>query len=148
MKEARRSYRINTLSLQELNFILQQLGDRFDELEGRRGTPAFKSNVDLDGNRITDSGAPVDSTDVAIKGSVDTLETSVNTSISTINSSITALVAAQTGSLNKAGISGGQVAYGGTGAGESLILFSTTNSTKGWVGYADSNGTVLHGWKG
>ena len=41
VREARRSFRLNSLSLEELNFMLAQLGDRLDELEGRRGTPKF-----------------------------------------------------------------------------------------------------------
>lgn len=138
MTEARRSYRINNLTTQELNFVLQLIADRLDELEGRRGTPTFKADVVMDGNRITDLGTPANATDAAIKGQVDDA-----------TASIAAAVTAQSGYLNKAGISGGQVAYGGTGSGESMILYSTSHSTKGWVGYADPNtGTVLHGWKG
>lgn len=151
MTEARRSYRINNLTTQELNFVLQLLADRLDELEGRRGTPTFKGNVVMDGNRITDVGSPTDSTDAEIKGSLDTLTSTVSSlsdTVDTISSDLSAVVDPQTGYLNKAGISGGQVAYGGTGSGEDLILYSTSHATPGWVGYADSNGTVLIGWNG
>ena len=53
VREARRSFRLNSLSLEELNFMLAQLGDRLDELEGRRGTPKFRSSVDMGLNRVT-----------------------------------------------------------------------------------------------
>lgn len=45
MTEIRQSYFLANLSLEELNRVLIRLADRLDELEGRRGTPRFKSSA-------------------------------------------------------------------------------------------------------
>lgn len=55
-REARQSYTLSSNNIAELNFILAQISNRLDELEGRRGTPRFKSNVDMGSNRITSVG--------------------------------------------------------------------------------------------
>ena len=137
VRENRRSYRLAGLSVGELNFILEQVADRLDQLEGYRGTPSFLSAPDMGGNRVMNVGTPILASDAATNGDLNA-----------VSSSLDVAVAAQSGYLNKAGQAGGQVAYGGTGSGQSLILYSTTNATKGWVGYADSTGTILHGWRG
>ena len=41
MPEVRRIYRLNSASVEELNFVLSQLGDRLDQLEGFRGKGNF-----------------------------------------------------------------------------------------------------------
>lgn len=52
---------------------------------------------------------------------------------------ITLAVALSSDALYKPGLAGGQIAHGGTGAGEDLILRSTTNPTKGDVLIEDSD---------
>jgi hypothetical protein len=42
--------------------------------------------------------------------------------------------------LVKAGLSGGQTAYGGTGAGDDLTLHSTSHATKGNINLKDDTG--------
>jgi hypothetical protein len=43
MPEARRYWRINNMDINEINTVLNQIADRFDQLEGYRGTPTFLS---------------------------------------------------------------------------------------------------------
>ena len=78
VREARRSFRLNSLSLEELNFMLAQLGDRLDELEGRRGTPKFRSNVDMGLNRVTQMQSGSSATDGATVVQVDDVEASLD----------------------------------------------------------------------
>lgn len=52
-REARRNFRLTSLNLEEINFCFGLLMDRIDELEGRRGTPQFKSNIDMGSNKVT-----------------------------------------------------------------------------------------------
>lgn len=51
MAEARYIYHLNRLDLNELNFILSQLADRLDQMEGYKGRPQFKNDVDFGGNK-------------------------------------------------------------------------------------------------
>ena len=54
-REIREIYRISNLDINSINRIFQLLGDRLDELEGRRGTPEFKEEllvVDADGETL------------------------------------------------------------------------------------------------
>ncbi|MDI6741616.1 MAG: hypothetical protein QMD11_02660, partial [Smithella sp.] len=78
VREARRSFRLNSLSLEELNFMLAQLGDRLDELEGRRGTPKFRSNVDMGLNRVTQMQSGSLATDGATVVQVDLVNSSLD----------------------------------------------------------------------
>ena len=78
VREARRSFRLNSLSLEELNFMLAQLGDRLDELEGRRGTPKFRSSVDMGLNRVTQMQSGSLATDGATVVQVDNVVASVD----------------------------------------------------------------------
>ena len=64
-KEARRSFRVSSLTVDQVNFALGMIADRMDELEGRRGSPEFKADVDLNSNRITNVGAASESDDAA-----------------------------------------------------------------------------------
>ena len=73
MAEARRVYQLSDLSLPAINFLLSQLGDRLDQLEGYRGTPTFKSDLDLQGNRGKNAGSGSDSTDLANVGQISSL---------------------------------------------------------------------------
>ena len=41
MSESRRFYRIQNLNINEVNWVLGQLSDRLDEMQGVRGTPTF-----------------------------------------------------------------------------------------------------------
>lgn len=51
----RRIYRIVAPSVDEINFVLGQIADRLDQMEGFRGTPEFKSNVNFGGNEGTNA---------------------------------------------------------------------------------------------
>jgi hypothetical protein len=52
MTQIKTFYNLNNLDLRELNFILGQITDRIDKLEGLRGTPHFYANVNAGGNKI------------------------------------------------------------------------------------------------
>lgn len=67
MKEGRQNYTIGNMELGQLNFVLTLLGNRLDELEGRRGTPTFKNVPDMDGNRISNVGVPTQPADALTK---------------------------------------------------------------------------------
>lgn len=71
MSEARRYYAINNLDINDINYIFNQLSDRLDQLEGYRGTPTFKSDVDFGGNKGVNAGNASSSTDFATLGNVD-----------------------------------------------------------------------------
>lgn len=73
MAEIRENLRLSDLNLEELNRIMGRLQDRLDELEGRRGTPLFKSSVDMDGNRITNSVTSSQTTDTVIQSEINAL---------------------------------------------------------------------------
>ena len=75
MLEQRRQYRIlNPSNLGDLanqvNRLLGNIGDRFDQLEGYRGTPTFKANLDVGANRVTNAADAVASSDLATKSQV------------------------------------------------------------------------------
>lgn len=70
-REARRIYRLNSLNTEEINRLFAMLADRIDELEGRRGTPAFKSNVNMGSNRITSLGTAQVSSDAISLGGAE-----------------------------------------------------------------------------
>lgn len=53
MTEIRRQLVMSDWSLEEANRLLGYVQDRLDEIEGRRGTPTFKSSIDVEGNPIT-----------------------------------------------------------------------------------------------
>ena len=75
MKESRSSYLIADLNLTDVNFVLSQIADRLDELEGRRGTPSFNSDVDMNGNKVTDAADATNTGDVVTKGQLSSLTT-------------------------------------------------------------------------
>ena len=70
MTEARRTYYVSSLDLQGLNLVLNLIADRFDQLEGRRGAPIFKNDIDMDQNRIVNSGDAVADMDIPTKRQV------------------------------------------------------------------------------
>jgi len=45
MSEVKTFYHISSLTLQEINLVLSQLGNRLDQIEGYRGEPIFRSDV-------------------------------------------------------------------------------------------------------
>lgn len=60
MPSTRGSLQIDTLSLEALNFVLQQIQDQLDELKGLRGSVAIKDTVEstsglkyVDANGVT-----------------------------------------------------------------------------------------------
>lgn len=52
----------------EVQFTLQQQANRLDELAGKRGTPAFYADVNAQGHRVTNIGAPQATTDAEQRG--------------------------------------------------------------------------------
>ena|SRR3990172_6577419 len=72
MRESRRLYSLTALDISQLNLIFNMLADRIDELEGRRGTPTFKSDIDMEGNKITDLATAVADSDGLRKDQLDT----------------------------------------------------------------------------
>ncbi len=76
-RENRRTYQVGNMNREEMNFILQQISDRLDELEGYRGTPTFKANIDMDSNRITTLGTGTADTDALRKDQADQEDTSL-----------------------------------------------------------------------
>jgi hypothetical protein len=79
MSEARQKYRINQLSINQINHILGMMSDRIDELEGRRGTPEFKSTADMDGLSVGGEAWP--SFSVHKNGTNQTIEDSTFTKL-------------------------------------------------------------------
>ena len=55
MTQSRGIYRLNNLDVIQLNFILEKIGSRLDEIEGYRGTPTLRSGANLTGVLDTDS---------------------------------------------------------------------------------------------
>ena len=64
---AKETYQINANTVQELTqtlqFILNRISDRIDQLEGNRGNPTFNANLDLQSNKITQLGEGTDESD-------------------------------------------------------------------------------------
>jgi len=65
MAESRKIYRIQALDINQINWQLAQLANRLDELEGWRGTPTFRSDLDIQSNKIR-SMADATAQDVAV----------------------------------------------------------------------------------
>lgn len=82
-KESRSTYQVNNLTIEELNFAFRLIADRLDELEGRRGTPAFKADVDMGSNKITTLGTGTSAADATRKDQVDADTTSLQGQITT-----------------------------------------------------------------
>jgi hypothetical protein len=66
----RRIYRVSDASVDQINMVLSQMADRLDQMEGWRGTPLFKANMDMDGNIATNSGQAAAATDLTPLGQV------------------------------------------------------------------------------
>lgn len=66
--EVRTQYRIGEIDIHGINRVFGQLADRLDELEGRRGTPTFKADIDAGGNRLTNVADATEATDAVTKG--------------------------------------------------------------------------------
>lgn len=93
MAEVRAQYRvINPQSIEDLaaqtNRNLALLADRLDAQEGRRGTPVFKADVDLDGNRARNAASAQDITDLTPLGQVSNTVTAAIASILQYNKPI------------------------------------------------------------
>lgn len=123
-KESRNTYQINALDLQELNFIFRLLADRFDELEGRRGTPSFKADVDMGSNRITTLGTGTLASDATRKDQTDADTTSLQ---GQITNHVTNILNPHSTTLEQARAAG-----------------STISGTVQWL---DPDGAVIHEFK-
>lgn len=89
MVEQRRQYRIsnpqNILDLaNQVNRQFSAIADRFDEMEGFRGTPTFRSNIDLGGNKAVNAALAETDTDLATKYQVESSPSSGNWPIGSI----------------------------------------------------------------
>lgn len=80
-KESRSTYQVNSLTIEELNFAFRLIADRLDELEGRRGTPSFKADVDMGSNKITTLGTGISASDATRKDQLDEDTTSLQSQI-------------------------------------------------------------------
>ena len=90
-REARRTLRISSLTVNDINFVLALLTDRLDELEGRRGTPTFKSNVNMDSNRITSVGDASNAADaISLGGAINAASSAATSAVSPISATISA----------------------------------------------------------
>lgn len=123
-KESRNTYQVSDFSLESLNFILQLISDRLDELEGRRGTPAFKSDIDMGSNKITVLGAGTVDSDATRKDQVDEDTTSLQ---GQITSHVNNVSNPHSVTLNQARAAGG-----------------TFSGTVQWL---DGSGNVIHEFK-
>lgn len=55
-----RVYRINNLSIEQINWVLSQLGDRLDLLEGLRGEPTMHNDLNIETKvKYTDSNGTI-----------------------------------------------------------------------------------------
>jgi hypothetical protein len=68
----RRIYRVSDPSVDQINQVLAQIADRLDQIEGWRGLPVFKDEVNMSGNKIVNLADAVESSDALTKGQVDT----------------------------------------------------------------------------
>jgi hypothetical protein len=100
MREARRQFRVSSLNLESINFTLGLLADRMDELEGRRGTPKFKSDLDMGMNRVRSMQSGSISTDGATVVQVDAVSTEVD-GVSGATSGVQNLTASATPGANR-----------------------------------------------
>lgn len=94
-KEARRTYRVSSMNVEEINFVFSLLADRIDELEGRRGNPDFKSDLNVNNNKIKNVGDAVDDGDAVSKGDATDIANSssadaANNAVLPINTTLTA----------------------------------------------------------
>lgn len=66
----RRVYRLSSGTIDEMNFVLSQIADRLDQMEGYRGSPEFKADVNLGGNLAVNSGTASEAEDLTPLGQV------------------------------------------------------------------------------
>jgi hypothetical protein len=55
MAEIKTHYNINNLDARDINFVLNQIANRLDALEGLRGTPRFYADINAGANKITNA---------------------------------------------------------------------------------------------
>ena len=53
----------------DLNFALQRIGDRLDKIEGLRGNPEMRGNLDMTGSKIVNADLEDDSEDHILSSS-------------------------------------------------------------------------------
>lgn len=84
MNEARRIYHINSSDTNEINYILDQIAERLDQMEGYRGNPEFKADINFGGNKGTNAGTALGLSDVATLGNVSTETNALISPITTL----------------------------------------------------------------
>lgn len=87
---AKETYQIGGASVEELtqrlNFVLNRIADRFDQLEGNRGNPTFRADLRLETNKITGAGAGSDSADgVVVSQILDDKDAPTVTNLNVLN---------------------------------------------------------------
>src|SRR2546421_9022384 len=69
MAIAKDNYQVNGATVPDLtrnlNFLLQRIADRMDQIEGIRGTASIKSDLDMNLNRVTQVAPPTSNSDAA-----------------------------------------------------------------------------------
>ena len=72
MAIAKDNYQVNGTTVTEvtrnLNFLLQRMADRMDQIEGIRGTASVKSDLNMNLNRVTEVGPGAVTSDAARVG--------------------------------------------------------------------------------
>jgi hypothetical protein len=71
MAETRQHYFLEDNSVEAIQRIFNMLMDRLDELEGYRGTPTFRNDIDMTENRITNMADAIEGTDAITSGQAD-----------------------------------------------------------------------------
>jgi hypothetical protein len=135
-REARRSFRVSSLSVEQVNFALGLIADRMDEIEGRRGTPQFKNNVDMDGNRIVDAAGATDGTDAVIKDQLDSTNSTVAITIASMAAHIASKTNPHVTTLEQVVAEGGSATGDITPKGRLIVPM-------GEINYFDTTGTSI-----
>lgn len=83
MAKMREVLRLPTWNMTAMNRLLARISERLDQVEGFRGSPQFRDNIDMEQHRIRDMADGVDSTDAVTKGQLDTATAGIATGIPT-----------------------------------------------------------------
>ena len=142
-REARRTYRINRVDLENINFVFGQMADRIDELEGRRGTPKFKSDVNMGMNKVSSMRSGSASTDGATVVQVDAVATEVD-GVSGATAGTQNLSASATPAANRLVMSPAGSQYIATGWTTPMVQDVVTGSRAFGTDYQNTTGRPMY----
>jgi hypothetical protein len=142
MPEIKTHYNINNLDSREINFVLNQIANRLDALEGLRGTPRFYADINAGANKIVNAVAGSEDSEVlTFPSTIDDFTNANHDHENTVGGgqldhglTLTSVSRADDdhpGYPWLAGRAGGQVQIGGTGAGDDYTIQTTAHATKG-----------------